>query len=125
MPSRIIVITMLFIIGSIGLFIKDKIPQRFNIIASFIFALVYYYVIKFRGTAVLAVDIFLATTAANVAGNYNYRMSYRCYLFVILAYVLSIYVLKLDKHSLFKGKKRCISVAIALLSVICGFSLFI
>ena len=155
-PSRIVIITFLFIVGSIGILIKDKIPQKYNTIASFlfvilsvpynfvmleytshhrildfsinkimanliiisiivliifaitnsfkgaiiginiisvVFGLVYYYVIKFRGTAVLAVDIFSATTAANVAGNYNYRMSYRCYLFVILTYVLSIYVL--------------------------------
>lgn len=187
-PSRIVIITFLFIVGSIGILIKDKIPQKYNTIASFlfvilsvpynfvmleytshhriwdfsinkimanliiisilvliifaitnsfkasiiginiisvIFGLVYYYVIKFRGTAVLAVDIFSATTAANVAGNYNYRMSYRCYLFVILTYVLSIYVLKLDRHNLFKGKKRLISVGIAILAVVCGFSLFI
>ena len=187
-PSRIVIITFLFIAGSIGILIKDKIPQKYNTIASFlfvilsvpynfvmleytshhriwdfsinkimanliiisilvliifaitnsfkasiiginiisvVFGLVYYYVIKFRGTAVLAVDIFSATTAANVAGNYNYRMSYRCYLFVILTYVLSIYVLKLDKHTLFKGKKRLISVGIAILAAICGFSLFI
>lgn len=187
-PSRIVIITFLFIVGSIGILIKDKIPQKYNTIASFlfvilsvpynfvmleytshhriwdfsinkimanliiisilvliifaitnsfkasiiginiisvVFGLVYYYVIKFRGTAVLAVDIFSATTAANVAGNYNYRMSYRCYLFVILTYVLSIYVLKLDRHNLFKGKKRLISVGIAILAVVCGFSLFI
>lgn len=187
-PSRIVIITFLFIAGSIGILIKDKIPQKYNTIASFlfvilsvpynfvmleytshhrildfsinkimanliiisilvliifaitnsfkgaiiginmisvVFGLVYYYVIKFRGTAVLAVDIFSATTAANVAGNYNYRMSYRCYLFVILTYVLSIYVLKLDRHNLFKGKKRLISVGIAILAVVCGFSLFI
>ena len=187
-PSRIVIITFLFIVGSIGILIKDKIPQKYNTIASFLFAilsvpyhfvlleytahhrildfsinkimanliiisiivliifaitnsfkasiiginiisvvfgLVYYYVIKFRGTAVLAVDIFSATTAANVAGNYNYRMSYRCYLFVILTYVLSIYVLKLDRHNLFNGKKRLISVGIAILAVVCGFSLFI
>ena len=60
-----------------------------------------------------------------MAGNYNYRMSYRCYLFVILTYVLSIYVLKLDRHNLFKEKKRLISVGIAILAVVCGFSLFI
>ncbi|RGG66221.1 LTA synthase family protein [Eubacterium sp. AF17-7] len=187
-PSRIVIITFLFIVGSIGILIKDKIPQKYNTIASFlfvilsvpynfvmleytshhrildfsinkimanliiisiivliifaitnsfkasiiginiisvVFGLVYYYVIKFRGTAVLAVDIFSATTAANVAGNYNYRMSYRCYLFVILTYVLSIYVLKLDRHNLFNGKKRLISVGIAILAVVCGFSLFI
>lgn len=187
-PSRIVIITFLFIAGSIGILIKDKIPQKYNTIASFlfvilsvpynfvmleytshhrildfsinkimanliiisilvliifaitnsfkasiiginiisvVFGLVYYYVIKFRGTAVLAVDIFSATTAANVAGNYNYRMSYRCYLFVILTYVLSIYVLKLDRHNLFNGKKRLISVGIAILAVVCGFSLFI
>ena len=187
-PSRIVIITFLFIVGSIGILIKDKIPQKYNTIASFlfvilsvpynfvmleytshhrildfsinkimanliiisiivliifaitnsfkgaiiginiisvVFGLVYYYVIKFRGTAVLAVDIFSATTAANVAGNYNYRMSYRCYLFVILTYVLSIYVLKLDRHNLFKEKKRLISVGIAILAVVCGFSLFI
>lgn len=187
-PSRIVIITFLFIAGSIGILIKDKIPQKYNTIASFlfvilsvpynfvmleytshhrildfsinkimanliiisilvliifaitnsfkgaiiginiisvVFGLVYYYVIKFRGTAVLAVDIFSATTAANVAGNYNYRMSYRCYLFVILTYVLSIYVLKLDRHNLFKEKKRLISVGIAILAVVCGFSLFI
>ncbi len=187
-PSRIFIITFLFIVGSIGILIKDKIPQKYNTIASFlfvilsvpynfvmleytshhriwdfsinkimanliiisilvliifaitnsfkasiiginiisvVFGLVYYYVIKFRGTAVLAVDIFSATTAANVAGNYNYRMSYRCYLFVILTYVLSIYVLKLDKHTLFKGKKRLISVGIAILAAVCGFALFI
>lgn len=187
-PSRIVIITFLFIVGSIGILIKDKIPQKYNTIASFlfvilsvpynfvmleytshhriwdfsinkimanliiisilvliifaitnsfkasiiginiisvVFGMVYYYVIKFRGTAVLAVDIFSATTAANVAGNYNYRMSYRCYLFVILTYVLSIYVLKLDRHNLFKGKKRLISVGIAILAVVCGFSLFI
>lgn len=187
-PSRIVIITFLFIVGSIGILIKDKIPQKYNIIASFlfvilsvpynfvmleytshhrildfsinkimanliiisiivliifaitnsfkasiiginiisvVFGLVYYYVIKFRGTAVLAVDIFSATTAANVAGNYNYRMSYRCYLFVILTYVLSIYVLKLDRHNLFKEKKRLISVGIVILAVVCGFSLFI
>lgn len=187
-PSRIVIITFLFIVGSIGILIKDKIPQKYNTIVSFlfvilsvpynfvmleytshhrildfsinkimanliiisiivliifaitnsfkgtiiginiisvVFGLVYYYVIKFRGTAVLAVDIFSATTAANVAGNYNYRMSYRCYLFVILTYVLSIYVLKLDRHNLFNGKKRLISVGIAILAVVCGFSLFI
>lgn len=187
-PSRIVIITFLFIVGSIGILIKDKIPQKYNTIASFlfvilsvpynfvmleytshhriwdfsinkimanliiisilvliifaitnsfkasiiginiisvVFGMVYYYVIKFRGTAVLAVDIFSATTAANVAGNYNYRMSYRCYLFVILTYVLSIYVLKLDRHNLFKGKKRLISVGIAILAAVCGFSLFI
>ena len=187
-PSRIVIITFLFIVGSIGILVKDKIPQKYNTIASFlfvilsvpynfvmleytshhriwdfsinkimanliiisilvliifaitnsfkasiiginiisvVFGLVYYYVIKFRGTAVLAVDIFSATTAANVAGNYNYRMSYRCYLFVILTYVLSIYVLKLGRHNLFKGKKRFISVGIAILAVVCGFSLFI
>lgn len=187
-PSRIVIITFLFIVGSIGILIKDKIPQKYNTIASFlfvilsvpynfvmleytshhrildfsinkimanliiisiivliifaitnsfkasiiginiisvVFGLVYYYVIKFRGTAVLAVDIFSATTAANVAGNYNYRMSYRCYLFVILTYVLSIYVLKSDRHNLFNGKKRLISVGIAILAVVCGFSLFI
>ena len=187
-PSRIVIITFLFIVGSIGILIKDKIPQKYNTIVSFlfvilsvpynfvmleytshhrildfsinkimanliiisiivliifaitnsfkasiiginiisvVFGLVYYYVIKFRGTAVLAVDIFSATTAANVAGNYNYRMSYRCYLFVILTYVLSIYVLKLDRHNLFKGKKRLISVGIVILAVVCGFSLFI
>ena len=187
-PSRIVIITFLFIVGSIGILIKDKIPQKYNTIASFlfvilsvpynfvmleytshhrildfsinkimanliiisiivliifaitnsfkasiiginiisvVFGLVYYYVIKFRGTAVLAVDIFSATTAANVAGNYNYRMSYRCYLFVILTYVLSIYVLRLDRHNLFNGKKRLISVGIAILAVVCGFSLFI
>lgn len=187
-PSRIVIITFLFIVGSIGILIKDKIPQKYNTIASFlfvilsvpynfvmleytshhriwdfsinkimanliiisilvliifaitnsfkasiiginmisvVFGLVYYYVIKFRGTAVLAVDIFSATTAANVAGNYNYRMSYRCYLFVILTYVLSIYVLKLDRHNLFNGKKRLISVGIAILAAVCGFSLFI
>ena len=187
-PSRIVIITFLFIVGSIGILIKDKIPQKYKTIASFlfvilsvpynfvmleytshhrildfsinkimanliiisiivliifaitnsfkasiiginiisvVFGLVYYYVIKFRGTAVLAVDIFSATTAANVAGNYNYRMSYRCYLFVILTYVLSIYVLKLDRHNLFNGKKRLISVGIAILAVVCGFSLFI
>lgn len=187
-PSRIVIITFLFIVGSIGILIKDKIPQKYNTIASFlfvilsvpynfvmleytshhrildfsinkimanliiisiivliifaitnsfkasiiginiisvVFGLVYYYVIKFRGTAVLAVDIFSVTTAANVAGNYNYRMSYRCYLFVILTYVLSIYVLKLDRHNLFKEKKRLISVGIAILAVVCGFSLFI
>ena len=187
-PSRIVIITFLFIVGSIGILIKDKIPQKYNTIASFlfvilsvhynfvmleytshhrildfsinkimanliiisiivliifaitnsfkasiiginiisvVFGLVYYYVIKFRGTAVLAVYIFSATTAANVAGNYNYRMSYRCYLFVILTYVLSIYVLKLDRHNLFKGKKRLISVGIVILAVVCGFSLFI
>lgn len=187
-PSRIVIITFLFIVGSIGILIKDKIPQKYNTIASFlfvilsvpynfvmleytshhrildfsinkimanliiisiivliifaitnsfkgaiiginiisvVFGLVYYYVIKFRGTAVLAVDIFSATTAANVAGNYNYRMSYRCYLFVILTYVLSIYVLKLDRHNLFKEKKRLISVGIVILAVVCGFSLFI
>lgn len=187
-PSRIVIITFLFIAGSIGILIKDKIPQKYNTIASFlfvilsvpynfimleytshhriwdfsinkimanliiisilvliifaitnsfkasiiginiisvVFGLVYYYVIKFRGTAVLAVDIFSATTAANVAGNYNYRMSYRCYLFVILTYVLSIYVLKLDRHNLFKGKKKLISVGIAILAAVCGFSLFI
>lgn len=187
-PSRIVIITFLFIVGSIGILIKDKIPQKYNTIASFlfvilsvpynfvmleytshhrildfsinkimanliiisiivliifaitnsfkgaiiginiisvVFGLVYYYVIKFRGTAVLAVDIFSATTAANVAGNYNYRMSYRCYLFVILTYVLSIYVLKLDRYNLFKEKKRLISVGIAILAVVCGFSLFI
>lgn len=187
-PSRIVIITFLFIVGSIGILIKDKIPQKYNTIASFlfvilsvpynfvmleytshhrildfsinkimanliiisiivliifaitnsfkasiiginiisvVFGLVYYYVIKFRGTTVLAVDIFSATTAANVAGNYNYRMSYRCYLFVILTYVLSIYVLKLDRHNLFKEKKRLISVGIVILAVVCGFSLFI
>lgn len=187
-PSRIVIITFLFIVRSIGILIKDKIPQKYNTIVSFlfvilsvpynfvmleytshhrildfsinkimanliiisiivliifaitnsfkgtiiginiisvVFGLVYYYVIKFRGTAVLAVDIFSATTAANVAGNYNYRMSYRCYLFVILTYVLSIYVLKLDRHNLFNGKKRLISVGIAILAVVCGFSLFI
>ncbi len=187
-PSRIVIITFLFVAGSIGILIKDKIPQKYNTIASFlfvilsvpynfvmleytshhrildfsinkimanliiisilvliifaitnsfkgaiiginmisvVFGLVYYYVIKFRGTAVLAVDIFSATTAANVAGNYNYRMSYRCYLFVILTYVLSIYVLKLDRHNLFNGKKRLISVGIAILAAVCGFSLFI
>lgn len=187
-PSRIVIITFLFIAGSIGILIKDKIPQKYNTIASFlfvilsvpynfvmleytshhrildfsinkimanliiisilvliifaitnsfkasiiginiisvVFGMVYYYVIKFRGTAVLAVDIFSATTAANVAGNYNYRMSYRCYLFVILTYVLSIYVLKLDRHNLFNGKKRLISVGIAILAAVCGFSLFI
>lgn len=187
-PSRIVIITFLFVAGSIGILIKDKIPQKYNTIASFlfvilsvpynfvmleytshhrildfsinkimanliiisilvliifaitnsfkasiiginiisvVFGMVYYYVIKFRGTAVLAVDIFSATTAANVAGNYNYRMSYRCYLFVILTYVLSIYVLKLDRHNLFNGKKRLISVGIAILAAVCGFSLFI
>ena len=33
--------------------------------------------------------------------------------------------MKLDRHNLFKGKKRLISVGIAILAVVCGFSLFI
>lgn len=123
MANLIIISILVLIIFAITNSFKASIIG-INII-SVVFGLVYYYVIKFRGTAVLAVDIFSATTAANVAGNYNYRMSYRCYLFVILTYVLSIYVLKLDRHNLFKGKKRLISVGIAILAVVCGFSLFI
>ena len=35
-PSRIVIITFLFIVGSIGILIKDKIPQKYNTIFCYV-----------------------------------------------------------------------------------------
>ncbi len=81
---------------------------------SVIFGLVNYYLITFRGTGFLAVDIVNVGTALNVAGGYSYALDFYNYLHVMVGIAITFVTLKLKKNTLTPNWWRIIPIMIAL-----------
>ncbi|MFQ9515251.1 MAG: LTA synthase family protein [Eubacterium sp.] len=90
---------------------------RFSIILSSIaiclLGLSNYYLIQFRGTGLLASDIYNVGTAMNVADNYDYSLNYNCYILVLVTVIICTISVKLKKYVPFRKIKR-------LIPAICG-----
>ena len=78
-----------------------------------IFGVANYFVVIFRGTGLLAVDILNIETAANVAGGYSYTLSYNIYLLIMSAMAVSLITVKLGKNILVTKRWRALSILLA------------
>lgn len=89
-----------------------------------IFGVANYFVVIFRGTGLLAVDILNIETAANVAGGYSYTLSYNVYLLIMSAMAVSLITVKLGKNILVKKTWRALSILLAVCMVAGSYGIF-
>lgn len=82
-----------------------------------IFGLTNYFIVMFRGTAFLAVDVLNISTAANVAGEYSYTLNFPVYLLVITSVAICFLAVKLGRNTFTSGRKRVLSIALAVFIV--------
>lgn len=122
---NLLILTILFLI-IFSLSNSTKITIVVLNIITIIFALAQYYVIQFRGVALLAVDITNIKTAMNVAGSYSYSLNYNIYITIFMLIVILPFILNIRENSYFKGKKRLIPIIftiILIFSFICGMNI--
>ncbi len=82
----------LFMLLGLFLFKKAKIVLRLELFIFTIVGLMNYYVLKFRSAPVMPWDIFSIRTAASVADNYDYSLSNKIILLLILSVALFVLV---------------------------------
>lgn len=82
-----------------------KAAPALTAIAGILFSVVNYFVYQFRGTPMLAADIFTAGTAANVLSDYTIQFNFRCFFALYIAVGFSIVVWRLRKTKLCNGWK--------------------
>lgn len=83
-----------------------------------------YFIVMFRGTGLLAVDILNIKTAANVAGGYTYILDYNIYLLIISAFAIGLLSVKLGKNPLTKVRWRIVSAICAVGLIVCCYGTF-
>lgn len=82
-----------------------------------ILGLANYYLIQFRGTSLLATDLYTVQTAMNVAGNYSYTLNYNCFILVLVTIIICTFCLKLNRFTPMKKIKRLIPAACGIIIV--------
>ncbi|MFQ9516121.1 MAG: sulfatase-like hydrolase/transferase [Eubacterium sp.] len=93
-------------------------------IVTVVFGLANYFVIMFRGTGLLAVDILNIETAANVAGGYSYTLDFYTYLLLMSQIAISFLAMKLGKNTLTRKGWRVIPIVLAVVVVVSGYKTF-
>lgn len=78
------------------------------------FGLTNYYLVQFRGTGFLAVDVLNIETAANVAGGYSYSIDFYVYLLLMSLIAISFLAVKLGKNTMTKKWWRMIPIVLAI-----------
>ena len=111
---------ILGIIFLIAYSITNKVKASLIIlnILTILFALAEYYVIQFRGIALLAVDITNMRTAMNVAGSYSYSLNYNIYITILILVTTIPFILNIKESKIFKGKKRIIPILLTVFLII-------
>lgn len=87
-------------------------------ILTILFALAEYYVISFRGVALLAVDITNIKTAMNVAGSYSYSLNYNIYITILILVTTIPFIMNIKENAIFKGKKKLIPILLTIVLII-------
>lgn len=90
-----------------------------------VFGLANYFLVKFRGTGFLAVDILNIETATNVAGGYSYTLDFYTYLLVIVSIGICFVAVKLGKNTFTLGWKRVFPILLAICVVLFCYNTFI
>lgn len=85
-------------------------------IVNIVMALANYYLVQFRNTGFLAVDILNIKTAANVAGGYTYETTYEVFLLVISSIGICFLATKLGKNTVIKKYFRIAPIALAIIT---------
>lgn len=88
------------------------------------FGLANYFVVMFRGTGLLAVDLLNIETAANVAGGYEYTLDFNIHFMVMVAIALSFLAMKLGKNTYTKGGYRIFPILLAIVMVVGCYKIY-
>lgn len=71
-----------------------------------LFDLVNHYVKAFRGSPIIAADLYSITTALSVSNNYEYTIKYKVFRCLFIAVALGFLIFCLPKHKAMERKKR-------------------
>lgn len=86
-------------------------------IVNIVMGLANYYLVEFRNSGFLAVDVLNIRTAANVAGGYTYETSYQVYLLVISSIAICFLATRLNKNTVIKKYLRIAPTVLAIITV--------
>lgn len=96
-----VVLNLMIILSVMGVgFIitgRMKMGYVFGVIVVAVFGIMNYFIYMFRGIPLLASDFRSLTTAANVAGNYEFYLNYRAFIFLVACFGICLVVSKLKE----------------------------
>lgn len=99
-----------------------RVSMALTSISVCVFGLGEYYILQFRGTGLLASDLYNIGTAMNVADNYDYSLNYNCFILLFVTFIICTIALRLKAYTPFKKIKRLIPVALCCITIfVCCF----
>lgn len=94
-------------------------------IVTVVFGLSNYFLVIFRGTGILAVDVLELETAANVAGGYTYTLDFYTYMLLISSLAICFLTVKLGRNTWTPKFWRIVPIVVAICVVSHCYDMFI
>ena len=91
-------------------------------IMAYIICVVNYFVTEFRGTAFIAVDFTTADTGLSVAGGYKYVFVFRMIIVTMMAIIIALWALKLDRNPIKFWWLRVVAALLAVVLILIGYT---